>query len=78
MSEVKIELNSAGIREMLRSEEMGAVLAEKASEIAARCGTGYEYDTHMTPGRVIASVFTATPEALKDNSANNTILRNLS
>lgn len=75
---VEIELNSAGIRELLRSEEMKAVLVEKASEIAARCGAGYEYDSHLTPGRVVSSVYTDTPEATKDNSANNTILRNLS
>lgn len=78
MSNVKVELNSAGIREMLRSPEMQALLGEKAAEIAGRCGDGYESDVHMTPGRAIASVFTATPEAAKDNSANNTILRNLS
>ena len=78
MSNVKIELNSAGIREMLRSAEMQALLGEKAAEIAGRCGEGYESDVHMTPGRAIASVFTATPEAAKDNSKNNTILRNLS
>ena len=75
---MEIELNSPGIREMLRSEEMQAVLGEKASEIAGRCGAGYESDIYMTPGRAVASVFTATPEAVKDNAKNNTILRNLS
>ena len=75
---IEIELNSAGIREMLRSAEMQQLLGEKAAEIAGRCGDGYESDVHMTPGRAIASVFTATPKAAKDNSKNNTILRNLS
>lgn len=63
---------------MLRSEEMQALLGEKASEIAGRCGSGYESDTHMTPGRVIASVYAESKEAVKDNLDNNTILRNLS
>ena len=75
---IEIELNSAGIREMLLSEEMKAVLNEKATEIAGRCGAGYESDIYVTPGRAVASVFTATPEAAKDNSQNNTILRSLS
>lgn len=75
---VEIELNSPGIREMLRSAEMQAVLGEKASEIAGRCGAGYESDIYLTPGRAVASVFTATPDAVKDNAKNNTILRNLS
>ena len=78
MSNVKVELKSAGILEMLRSPEMQAILGEKAAEIAGRCGDGYESDVHMTPGRAIASVFTATPKAVKDNAKNNTILRNLS
>ena len=75
---VRVELNSAGIREMLRSAEMQALLGEKAAEIAGRCGAGYESDTYLTPGRAVASVYTATPEAAKDNLDNNTILRNLS
>ena len=75
---IKIELNSTGIREMLLSGEMQAVLGEMAAGIAGRCGAGYESDIYLTPGRAVASVFTATPEAAKDNSQNNTILRNLS
>lgn len=78
MSKVEIVLNSAGIREMLRSAEMQALLGEKAAEIAGRCGEGYASDTYMTPGRAIASVFTESREAIKDNLDNNTILRNLS
>ena len=78
LSNLTIELNSAGIREMLRSAEMQALLGEKATEIAGRGGEGYESDTYLTPGRAVASVFTATPEAAADNAKNNTILRNLS
>lgn len=78
MSKVEIVLNSAGIREMLQSAEMQALLGEKATEIAGRCGEGYASDTYMTPGRVVASVFAESKEAIKDNLDNNTILRNLS
>lgn len=74
---VRIELNSAGIREMLRSAEMQELLGEKAAEIAARCGAGYESDTHFTGGRAVASAYTEDPDALKDNLENNTLLRNL-
>ena len=78
MSKVEIVLNSAGIREMLQSAEMQALLGEKATEIAGRCGEGYASDTYMTPGRAIASVFAESKEAIKDNLDNNTILRTLS
>ncbi len=77
MSKVKIELNSAGIRELLRSEEMQKLLEEQAEAVAGRCGAGYEHDTYLTGGRAVASAFTATPEAKRDNLENNTLLRGL-
>lgn len=77
MSKVRIELNSAGIRELLRSDEMGAVVEGHASAIAARCGDGYAFDRKLMPGRVIASAYTADKDAMRDNLDNNTLLRNL-
>lgn len=78
MSNVTIELNSAGIRELLLSAEMQGVVGEHATQIAERCGEGYEHDIYLTPGRAVASVYADTKEAIKDNLDNNTILRNLS
>ena len=77
MSNIRIELNSAGIREMLKSSEMEALLGEIAGEVAGRAGTGYEHDTHMMPGRVVASAYASTSEAYRDNLNNNTLLRSL-
>lgn len=74
---VRVELNSAGIREFLKSNSVKDLVGEKAQEIAQRCGAGYSSDTHYTPGRVIASVYTASDEAKRDNSDNNTILKNV-
>lgn len=39
MSRVKIELNRAGVREMMRSPEMQAVLVEQANKMAKASGT---------------------------------------
>lgn len=77
MSKVKIELNSAGIMEMLKSQEMQDLLEEHAAQIAGRCGEGYEHDVHLTAGRAVASAYTATPAAVRDNLDNNTLLRAL-
>lgn len=77
MSKLRIELNSAGVRELLKSPEMSAIVGEHASRIAQNCGDGYAHDTHMTPGRVIASAYTETAEAMADNLRENTLLRNL-
>ena len=57
MSKVRFELNRAGVRALMRSPEMQAVLKARA-------------DT-----RAVAVVETATPQAVDDNSANNTLLK---
>ena len=77
MSKVRIELNSAGIRELLRSEEMGAIVEGHAAAVAGRCGEGYASDRKLMPGRVIASAYTDTKEARRDNSENHTLLKSL-
>ena len=42
MSKVRIELNSSGIRALLRCPEMQAVLKDRADTVKDRCGDGYE------------------------------------
>lgn len=77
MSKTRIELNSKGIRELLRSDEIAAAVGEQAALVAGRCGEGYAHDVKMMPSRVIASAYTDTVEAAKDNSDNNTLLKGL-
>ena len=77
MAKVVLELNQSGVRELLKSPEMAALLQEQADAIAGRCGDGYGTDTMLMETRVIASVFTDTKEAYRDNLDNNTILRAL-
>lgn len=50
-------------------------MRDRAAEIARRAGDGYEASTWQGDGRVIGSVETATPAAMRDNSRNNTLLR---
>lgn len=77
MSKVKIELNKKGVRQLLRSQEMKQICEEHAEAIRGRCGEGYEVSTYTGTNRVNASVYTATYEARKDNSDNNTLLKGL-
>lgn len=74
---VRIELNRDGVRQLLQSEDLGEKLEGLAEAISDRCGEGYAHDRKLMPTRVIASVYTDTPEAAKDNLQNNTILRAL-
>lgn len=69
------ELNSAGVRELLKSSAMKNICQSHAQKIATRAGTGYEVDTYTGSNRVNASVGTATAEAYRDNLKNNTLLK---
>ena len=75
MSNWKIKLNSAGVKELLKSQEMQAVLTSKASGIRTRCGDGYNQDMHVGKNRANAMIWADTKEARADNSENNTILK---
>ena len=77
MAKVKIELNSSGIRQLLKSELMGQMLKQQAEQVRARCGSGYSTDLYQASSRVIAGVFAETAEAAKQNSRENTLLKAL-
>ena len=77
MSKVEIELNSAGIQELLKSAEIQGYCEELARGVASRAGDGYEVDTMVGKTRVNASVYAATKEANKENLENNTLLKAL-
>lgn len=72
---VKIELNRAAVRELLRSSEMQSICKELADGIAGRVGSGYEVTTHTGKNRVNASVNATSYEAKRDNMKNNTLLK---
>jgi len=72
---LKVKLNKAGVRAMLRSPEMLAICEKHASDIARRCGEGYETDSFVGRNRVNAMVSANTYEAKRDNAENNTILK---
>lgn len=74
MSKVKVVLNSAGVRTLLK--EVGSTTCVRlASEAASRCGTGYEMQIRNYPERTGAVVKAVTEEAMKDNMENDTILK---
>lgn len=74
---LKVKLISSGVRAMLKSSEMQAVLKDQADAIVQRCGDGYEIDPYIGKRRANVSIRTKTAEAVKDNSENNTLLKSL-
>lgn len=57
MSNFRLELNSEGVRSLLRSQEMADYCEELAQEIAGRYGDDYKTSTHVGPNRVNVSVY---------------------
>lgn len=75
MSSTKVVLNHHGFRALLKSPELAAGLEDLASGIAANAGEGYAADTYQASTRVVASAYTATPEAIRHEAKNNTLLK---
>ena len=77
MSNIKIELNSNGVKELLRSSEMMSVCEQYANRALGKLGEGYVVTTMTGKNRVNASIYAESHEAKKENSENNTILKAL-
>ena len=73
----RFELNSQGVRELLRSPEMMGICKEYADKAQSKLGDGYEVTTHTGKTRVNAQIKAETYKARKDNAKNNTILKAL-
>ena len=75
MAKVTIQLNSEGVRELLRSQEMKSICENYANKAVGRLGPGYTMTSMIGKNRVNASVFAESYEAKRDNMENNTILK---
>lgn len=73
----KFKLDKKGVGQLLKSDEMRAVITQKASDIQSRCGDGYESNVSMGKSRVHGVVIASTTKAKRDNLKNNTILKAL-
>ena len=76
-SNIKFELNTSGVRELLQSGEMAAIVTSLGSAVASRAGAGYEISTQTGKNRVSCRVTAATSEARKENLESNTLLKAL-
>ena len=77
MSKLKVTLNHEGVRQMLRSEEMAAILSERAQNAVSSLGEGYEATTYTGENRVNAGIRPTTYKAYKETLENNTIIKAL-
>lgn len=77
MSNVKFKLNSAGIREMLKSSDVQSMISEVGTKVVTRAGEGYELKTSIRPTRVVATIAPNTVKAHFDNLKHNVLLKAL-
>lgn len=75
MAKKGFELNSEGVRSLLKSQKMQDLLKAKADAAATMCGDGYVSSTHVGKNRANASVYAESFRAKFDNLKNNTILK---
>jgi len=77
MSKVKVVLKKSAVQsELLKSPEVLDYIESLARRKAQKCGKGYTTDRHangLTRGNV--SIYAETSEAIHDNYANNTLLK---
>lgn len=84
MSNVKFELNRAGVAELLKGAEMQGILSEYAEQVRQHCSAGsagpdeYEATTAVKGTRAVATVRAATPRAYYSNLKHNTLLKAVS
>jgi len=72
---VRVELNSDGIRALLRSEAVRADLERRARAIAEAAGEGFEVESQVGSNRARASVRTATAEAREAEATDRALTR---
>lgn len=75
MSDIKVELDSDGIKELLRSDEVQELCHSYARKAVEQLGEGYESDSCKGEGRSNASVIAVTGEAIAENEKSNTVLK---
>lgn len=75
MTDVKVKLNKAGVRELLRSAEVEADLVSRARRIASAAGSGHEVQSGKGRNRARAEVVTATFDAMREEAMNRNLTR---
>ena len=75
MSNISIEINDEGLKEILKGSEMQSILKSYGDQKAINAGAGYAAIVHVHKNRAVCNVFPNTKEAAKDNYENNTLLK---
>ena len=75
MGNIKVELNSEGVRDLMKSAEMMSICKEYANSALGRLGGGYEVNTYNGQTRCNAEVAAVSFKAKRENLKNNSIIK---
>lgn len=75
MSNYQFELNRDGVKQIMQSAEMEAVLDKTAQHIASSAEGAYKVDTMTGRTRANAEVLCADAKTYYNNLKNNTLLK---
>lgn len=75
MNNFRLELNDAGIQELLKGPEMQSILSDIGNEKANAAGAGYESEVHVFSKRAAVHIYPGDFESAQDNYKNNTLLK---
>lgn len=74
-SKIRVDINSAGIQDLLKSSPVRAFLLAKAQRIAAAAGPGMTASSRVGKTRARASVITDTYKARHAEATNRSLTR---
>lgn len=74
---VRIKLNHAAVRALLRGPEVQAELKKRADRIAAAAGPGHDVDIYVGRNRARADVATETFAAMRAEATERRLSRSL-
>lgn len=72
---VKVKLDRAGVRKLLKSDEMQAICNEFAYRATSKLGDGYSVTYRKGKNRVNAEIAAVSAEAKRENMETNSILK---
>lgn len=74
---VRVEMNSAGAQELLKSPEVQGELRKRADRVAAAAGEGHEVSVWVGRDRARATVTTVSARAKRAEANDRALLRAL-
>ena len=77
MSKVRIEMNRAGMNELLHSAEIESAIMNAAKKVQSRAGADFGAFAVKMPSRSIVRVSALNRAGMKENSDNNILLKSL-